>query len=275
MRIGLSVGIEHSSPEDWMEKLKRWNCSCAIFPSDYKAEESVIMRYVELAEENNIVIGEMGAWCNPLAEDPEERKNAMERCIEQLRLADAIGTRCCVNITGAAGPRWDGVYRGNFTKEHYKKIVRSIQEIIDAANPQNTYYTIEPMPWMVPMGPKEYQRLLEDVDREKFAVHMDFANMITSFERYFFADEFMDECFDLLGDKIKSCHMKDVKLIEDFYCHLKEVHCGEGILDLKHYARRMQEINPDMTVYVEHLHTEEEYVKCMNYAREHLKEFWS
>lgn len=275
MRIGLSVGIEHSSPEDWIEKLKRWNCSCAIFPSDYKADEAVNMRYVELAKENNIVIGEMGAWCNPLAENPEERKNAMERCIEQLRLADAIGTRCCVNITGAAGPQWDGVYKGNFTKEHYKKIVRSIQEIIDTAQPKNTYYTIEPMPWMAPMGPKEYVQLLEDVDRDRFAVHMDFANMITSFERYFFADEFMEECFDLLGDKIKSCHMKDVKLIEDFYCHLKEVHCGDGILDLKHYARRMQEINPDMTVYVEHLHTEEEYIECMNYAREHLKEFWS
>lgn len=274
MRIGVSAEIGHASPEEWMEKLKKWGCSCAIFPSDYREKESVIWRYVELAKENDIVIGEVGAWCNPLAPDEKEREKAMERCVEQLRLADAIGARCCVNITGAAGERWDGVYRGNFTEEHYRKVVESIQKIIDRAAPKQTYYTIEPMPWMVPMGPKEYRKLLEDVDRERFAVHMDLANMINSFERYFFADEFIDECFDLLGEQIKSCHIKDAKLHDKFYCHIAEVPCGEGILNLEHYAERMQKVDPDMTVYIEHLASEEAYTPAMGYIRGRLEQFW-
>lgn len=274
MRIGVSAEIGHSSPEEWMEKLKAWKCTCAIFPTDYTEEESVIRRYAKLAEKNDIVIGEVGAWCNPLAPDSRERECAMERCIGQLRLADAINARCCVNITGAAGPRWDGAYRGNFTKEHYKEIVRSIREIIDTAKPERTWYTIEPMPWMVPMGPKEYKKLLEDVDRERFAVHMDLANMINNVERYFFADEFIEECFDFLGPQIKSCHIKDAKLGGEFYCHIEQAACGEGTLNLEHYAERIEKINSDMTVYVEHLKTEEEYPAAVGYLYERLGKFW-
>lgn len=77
-------------------------------------------------------------------------------------LADKIGARCCVNVTGAlSGERWDGPHRDNFSKEAWKKNVRTIQTIIDEAKPQNTYFTIEPMPWMIPTGPEEYLNLIE------------------------------------------------------------------------------------------------------------------
>ena len=65
----------------------------------------------------------------------------------------------------------------------------SIQNIIDEADPQNTFYTIEPMPWMYPMGPDEYVKLIEDVDRKHFAVHMDVFNWIISPERYFYHED--------------------------------------------------------------------------------------
>ncbi|MDC7292327.1 MULTISPECIES: hypothetical protein [unclassified Butyrivibrio] len=29
----------------------------------------------------------------------------------QLRLADFVGARCCVNVAGAFGPIWDGAYK--------------------------------------------------------------------------------------------------------------------------------------------------------------------
>ena len=51
------------------------------------------------------------------------------------------------------GERWDGDYKDNFTKETWKKTVKSIQTIIDEAAPKHTYYTIEPMPWMYPISP--------------------------------------------------------------------------------------------------------------------------
>ncbi len=85
--------------------------------------------------------------------------------------------------------------------------VDSIQHIIDEANPVNTKFSIEPMPWMIPTGPDEYLRLIGDVDREAFGVHMDLINMVNCPQRYFFAEEFMEECFfEAEGKDIKLPH---------------------------------------------------------------------
>ena len=112
--------------------------------------------------------------------------------------------------------------------------MRSIQNIIDEAMPERTSYTLEPMPCMVPAGPEQYLRLLEDVNRERFAVHMDLANWITSPDKYFNNHEFMEQCFAMLGDRIKSCHIKDVSLREEFTFQLKRDGLrSAGTLDFK------------------------------------------
>ena len=67
--------------------------------------------------------------------------------------------------------------------------MQTIRQVIDAVNPKNTYFTIESMPWMYPTGPDEYLRLLEDVGRDRFAVHLDVFNWITTPQRYFFNEE--------------------------------------------------------------------------------------
>jgi len=51
-----------------------------------------------------------------LAADPDERKKWIDYAVCQLRMADAIGAVCCVNVVGTPyGPRWDGGYRDNFS----------------------------------------------------------------------------------------------------------------------------------------------------------------
>ena len=52
------------------------------------------------------------------------------------------------------GPVWDGGYRENFSEDAWKKTVSMVREIIDRADVKNTYFTLEPMPWMIPTGRK-------------------------------------------------------------------------------------------------------------------------
>lgn len=163
MKLGLSSPLEHRTPEEWAENMKKIGCQAVNFPVDYEAPDSLIEAYAQAAKAQRLIIAEVGAWCNPIAPDREVRKKALERCRGQLRLADALGACCCVNVSGSKGERWDGPYRENFTEETWRDMVKSIQEIIDDVKPQNTFYTIEPMPWMYPMGPEEYRRLLKDV----------------------------------------------------------------------------------------------------------------
>ena len=168
------------------------------------------------------------------------------------------------------GKRWDGGYRENFTKEAFCETVKMIKEVIDEVKPRNTYFTIEPMPWMIPDGPDCYKKLLECVSRERFAVHMDIINMINGPDRYFFGEDFMERTFETLGSEIKSCHLKDIKLLDGYTFQLKECACGEGTFNLEKYVELANRCNKDMPMIIEHLSSDEAYFESLKYVKKRL-----
>ena len=186
---------------------------------------------------------------------------------KQLDLADRIGARCCVNIAGSRGEIWDGFYRDNYSEDTYALIVDSVREIIDDVKPKNTFYTLEPMPWMYPDSPDSYLRLIKDIDRKEFGVHLDFVNMINSPQKYLFNDKFIKECFDKLGPYIKSIHAKDVIMENRFTTIIREVAPGKGTIDYAVFLRLVEDLDPDMPVLIEHLDTQEEYIEAFDYIK--------
>lgn len=271
MYLGISSRLEHESPQDWALKHKSLGLKSVNFPVSYTDGEEVFMAYKKAADEAGLTIAEVGVWRNTLAADPQERRRWIDYAVRQLRMADAIGAVCCVNVVGTPyGPRWDGGYRGNFSPELWKDAVKMIREVIDTARPLHTKFSIESMPWMIPSSPDEYIRLIEDVDRPEFGTHLDVVNMITSPQRYFFNDEFLHECFEKLRGTICSCHLKDVRLKEEYTFQLEECACGQGSLDLELYARLADAEDPHMPMIIEHLTTDEEYAASVRYVKERL-----
>ena len=96
--------------------------------------------------------------------------------------------------------------------------------------------------------------------------------MTNSMERYFHAEEFVEECAELLGDKIRSCHIKYVHLKEEYTFQLEECAPGCGEFPLAHYIKKMDEIDSDMPIIVEHLDTDEEYKKYLKVVQDIAKE---
>ena len=270
MRLGGTVCCEH--PAEWENRLVQsgFRAITAPFTCDTPREETE--RLLRIIEKHNVVIAEVGVWRNTLAADPAERRRWTDYAVAQLRMADAIGAACCVNVVGTPyGPRWDGGYRGNFSQELWQMAVKMIRTIIDAVRPTSTKFCIESMPWMIPSGPDEYVRLIEDVDRPEFGTHLDVVNMITSPRRYFFNEGFLVECFTKLKGTIVSCHLKDIRLKEEYTFQLEECACGEGSLNLPLYARLATEEDPGMPMIIEHLDTDEEYEASVRYVRQELK----
>ena len=271
MYLGVSSSLSHTTPENWAEKHKSLGLKSVVFPVDFTAGKEKITAYKDAAVRADLVIAEVGIWKNTLSADPVERKNMIDYAVGQLEMADVIGAKCCVNVVGTPyGPRWDGGYRDNFSRELWEMAVKMIQEIIDRTKPKNTKFSIESMPWMIPSGPDEYLRLIEDVDRPEFGAHLDVVNMITSPERYFFNDRFLEECFSKLKGKICSCHLKDINLKQEYTFQLEECACGKGTLDLELYAKLATEENPEMPMIIEHLTTDEEYLESVKYVRNRL-----
>lgn len=273
MRLGVSTDFGKRTAKEWAENMERLGCRSVVFPLDSSAPAERVEEYVRAAKEHDLKIAEVGIWRNALSADPAEKKKNLDYSIAQLALADRIGARCAVNVAGAFGPRWDGGYRENFTREAWEATVRMIQHVIDAVQPRHTYLTIEPMPWMIPSGPEEYLRLIRDVDRERFGVHMDIINMISSPDRYFFSEEFTEDVFGALGDRIRSCHLKDIRLKDEYTFQLEECACGEGSFGFEKYAELANRADEDMPMIIEHLKSDDEYVASLKYMGNRLNKF--
>ncbi len=270
MRLGIAIALKHNSPEEWAQKHYDLGLKSVVFPLDYTAPENKIDAYAKACRNYDLTIAEAGAWRNVMTSDPVQRKENIRYCQEQLRLAEYLRANCCVNITGSAGEQWDGGYKGNYDPDFVERMIDSIREIVDAVNPEHTFYTPEPMPWMLPDSPESYLELLHKVNRNTVAVHLDIVNMINCPERYLFNEAFTDRCFELLGSRIRSCHIKDTVMAPNLTCCLTEVPCGAGGYNIRHCLKRIDECNPEMPVIIEHLSEEQEYLKAIYYLNELL-----
>jgi sugar phosphate isomerase/epimerase len=267
MRIGGDIKKGYQSPEEWISLVKEYRYSAVTTPIGHEAPADLKQAYVDLAKKNNVVIGEVGIWRNTLSFNAAEAKANIEYSKERLSLAEEIGANCCVNIVGARGELWDGCYEDNYSEDVYSLIVDVTREIIDSVNPKRTFFTLEPMPWMLPDSPDSYLQLIKDIDRKGFAVHLDFTNMINCPERFVKRDLFIEECFGKLGPYIKSVHVKDVIMENILPCVIREVMPGKGVIDYKKVVRHCEKLSKEMTVFVEHLQTHEEYLEASGYVR--------
>jgi sugar phosphate isomerase/epimerase len=267
MRLGAPVFADCSDPEKWVSAVKAAGYSADYCPVDENADDATVSAYAEAAGNADIVIAEVGAWSNPLSPDEEQRRAALKLCRDRLALADRIGARCCVNIAGSLGEKWDGPCPEDLTSDAFDLIVESVRDIIDGVQPARADYTLELMPWMYPDSPESNLELIRAIDRERFAVHLDPVNIVCSPQRYFNNAGLLRECFELLGPYIRSCHAKDIVLGNQLTVHLDETCPGQGGLDYATYLRELSKLDADTPLMLEHMTKEEDYVQGAAHIR--------
>ena len=268
MRLGGGIVKPYNDPAEWITLVKELGYSAVNSPVNGDASKEEIAAYCDIAKQNDILIAEVGAWSNPSSQCDEERKTAMKYIKSQLALADELGANCCVNIAGSRGEIWDGCYHDNYSEDTYALIIDSVREIIDAVKPTRTFYSLESMPWMHPDSPEGYLQMIKDIDRKAFAVHLDYANMVNSVERYLNLSDFISRCYKLLGPYIKSIHAKDVILdSKKMPCSINEVAPGKGITNYSLVLRLTHELGDDIPLMTEHMNTHEEYYDATVHLR--------
>jgi len=267
MRFGGPVFGEWTDPDGWARAVGDLGYGAAYCPARPTDDDATVAAYEKAAAKANLVIAEVGAWSNPISPDAEIAKAAMAKCKSMLALADRIGARCCVNVTGSPGTKWAGPHPDDFTEKNFERIVASVREIIDAIKPTRTYYTLETMPWMLPDSADSYLRLLNAIDRDRFAVHFDAANLISSPRRYYDSASVISEFVEKLGPHIRSCHCKDILLSGEATVHFDEVRAGLGRLDHRELLRQLDKLDADTPLMLEHLSTAQEYAQAAKHIR--------
>jgi sugar phosphate isomerase/epimerase len=266
VRLGGPVFGKFDDPVQWIKAVKALRYGAAVCPVHPGASSEQIRSFRSEAKKNNILISEVGVWNNPLDPDETPRKAAITKNVISLQLADEIGACCCVNISGAKGEIWDGPYPGNYLKETFDEIVETVRYIIDQVKPKNTFYALEPMPFMLPDSPDSYLELVSAIGRDRFAVHLDPVNMISNPRRYFNNAEFLRECFSKLGPYIKSVHAKDITIMPELTVHLEERRPGSGSLNYAVFLKEMSKLK-DIPMMMEHLDKQDDYILAAEYIR--------
>ena len=266
--LGAPVFEKYEDPEGWIEALNRLGYRAAYTPVSIKDDEATVKAYAEAAAKSGIIISEVGAWSNPISPDTAQRNEAFEKCVQSLHLADQLGANCCVNVSGSRNKEhWAGPHRDNLNRETFEMVVEVTRKIIDEVKPTRTYFTLEAMPWSFPHTADAYLKLVEAIDRDRFAVHLDPMNMITSPEIFFNNGEMIRDCFRKLGPKIRSCHAKDMIIREDIYTpHLTETRAGLGSMDYRAFLTELSKLD-NIPLMIEHLKTADEYKLAADHIR--------
>jgi len=264
MRLGAPV-FDWSTPEEWALAHVKKGFGAAYWPLADGAPEKEETAYIQAAQRYDLVISEVGVWNNLMDSNPIRREENIQYAIRRLRTADRVGARCCVNISGSCSSFWDGPHPDNLSPETFRQVVETTRRIIDEAAPEHTYYTLEPMPWMLPYDVASLQKLLEAVDRPHFAVHADMCNLINAFDKVYSTGQMTKAFFGAFGSLIRSVHAKDTLLKEDMLTlHIDEAIPGQGLFDYDMLLRECHKLG-DIPVMAEHLHTQEEYDKATGF----------
>jgi sugar phosphate isomerase/epimerase len=269
IRLGGPAFAKTEDPEALALAHRKLGYSAAYCPGVALKDTDRIRAFREVFPKHNVVIAEVGRWCNLLEADPEKRRRNLEGVTEGLALAEAIGARCCVDIAGSfSQTSWFGPHPDNLSPRAFDAVVENARKVIDAVRPKRARFCYEMMGWALPDSPDSCVKLLKAVDRPAFGVHLDPCNLVNSPERFYYNTALLNECFDKLGRWIVSCHAKDLTWDVEMNVHFREVAPGKGSLDYATYLKRLAELPQSPPLMIEHLNTAEEYAG----ARDHILE---
>jgi len=269
LRLGGPIFAKTDDPEELALAHRKLGYRAAYCPNVPLEDTARIKAFETAFAKQNVVIAEVGRWCNLLDADSTKRKQNLQIVTDGLALAEAIGARCCVDIAGSFNPTtWYGPHPDNFTAKFLDAAVENARKIIDAVKPKRAKFCYEMMGWAMPQSPDVNLKLIKAVHRPAFGAHLDPCNLINSPEKFYRHTELLNECFDKLGPWIVSSHAKDLTWDIEMNVHFREVQPGLGSLDYATFLRRLAQLPQEAPLMLEHLKTAEEYAAAAKHIVE-------
>lgn len=263
IRLGAPIFNAPKDPEGLALAYRKLGYRAAYCPGVKLDDRQRIDDIARAFAKHDVVIAEVGRWCNLMDADSAKRAANLQTVTDGLALAEAIGARCCVDIAGSFNPQvWSGPHPENLSPKFFDLAVENARKIIDAVKPKRARFCYEMMPWALPDGVDSYLAMIKAVQREAFAVHLDPCNLLNSPSRVYHNTDVLNECFDKLGPWIVSCHAKDIAWDKGVQMAVNEVKIGDGLLDYSTYLKRLAALPGKPPLMIEHMHGAEEYDQC-------------
>lgn len=206
-------------------------------------------RYIasELSK-NDIHVAVLGCYINPTNPIEAKRQEAVARFIEHLKYAKQIGADMVGTETGRLDPDFR-VTKESYTEEAYQLLLKSMREIVAAAEKLGVIVGVEGVFNHTLYSPARMKRFLEDIDSPNVEVILDAVNLIHPDETAPQEQErVINKAFAYYGDKISVLHVKD--FVFDGENQLFR-HVGDGNFVYEPLMRQVKEKKPHITMLLE------------------------
>jgi len=207
-------------------------------------------------------------YTNLIHPDTDIRQEYLKNLAKFIEIAEKVNCRAVPTICGTCAPETpDGVtFIDLFTKEYrynvhpenwslqtWKLLVESVKQVLRDTSGMKASIAMEAQVTTTIDGPLAHRRLIDDVGDPRIGVELDPVNMI-SLQNYYHTTDLINECFDLLGERILTCHAKDTNIWPNKQTvHVQEVCAGRGIMDYETYLVRMSRLEWPRMLLPEHI----------------------
>ncbi len=251
----LRPGKTEEERAEFLRKVKTMNVKTVSFaaPADWTDREVEETR--RFLDEHGIRSGEFSGFYKGVtrggglgAYDKEDHRGAIAHYARQMRHAKILGSHC-VGFSTYVGRGSEQMW----SAETWARTVGAIEELAKAAEKAGVVVAGHPHV-MSPLNSVErYRELLDAVDSPNLKILMDPVNL-TWPQLVYETTDLVNKIFDELGDSIVALHAKDVILTgrgKDI-AHVDEAVPGTGAMDYATILRRLDALDRDVTLHVEH-----------------------
>lgn len=197
-------------------------------------------------KERDIHVAVLGCYINPANPDEKTRQADVRKFIEHLKYAKAIGADMVGTETGRYSAEFQ-VVPYTYTEGCYQLLLKSMREIVSAAEKLGVIVGIEAVHDHTLYCPEIMRRFLEDIDSPNVEAILDPVNLISG-ENYQNQDQIIDDAFKLYGDRISVIHVKDFILRDG---EPEFAHVGTGLLHYETLMHNVKEQKPHIAMLLE------------------------
>lgn len=197
-------------------------------------------------KKRGIHIAVLGCYINPTNPNEAKRQAEVAKFIEHLKYAKILGADMVGTETGRYSEDFS-VVPETYTEENYQLFLKSMREIVDAAEKLGMIVGVEAVHDHTLCSPEKMRRFLDDIDSPIVEAIMDPVNLISA-ENYLEQDAVIDRAWELYGDRVTVLHIKDFRMVDE---QPEFEHVGDGLFHYQPILRHLKQDKPYVTMLLE------------------------
>lgn len=197
-------------------------------------------------KERDIHVAILGCYINPTDPDEEKRRASVAKFIEHLKYARILGADMVGTETGRYNTDFK-VVPETYTEECYQLLLKSMREIVDAAEKLGMIVGVEAVHDHTLYSPEMMRRFLDDIDSVNVEAILDPVNLVSA-ENYLEQDAVIAKALFLYGDRVSMLHIKDFRMEQG---EPQFEHVGDGLFHYEPLMAWLKKEKPYITMLLE------------------------